>query len=118
MVPITAMPIEPPSCRPTLSTAEASPDSLGLTPEIATKLVETKTRPRPTASTTSGPSTEATYSAWAGRDESQNSPTAATRAPAAMGTPGPVRAIKRDGGRPPPTPPGAAARNQNQPCAG
>ena len=29
------MPIEPPSCRPTLSTAEASPDSLGLTPEMA-----------------------------------------------------------------------------------
>ncbi len=56
-VPSTAMPSEPPSCRPTFSSAEAIPDSSAVTPEIAVMLVDTKTPPRPMARTTSGPST-------------------------------------------------------------
>src|SRR5258708_1699358 len=58
-VPMIAMPSEPPSWRPTLSRAEARPDSVGLTAEMAVALVETNAMPRPIASTTSGPNTSA-----------------------------------------------------------
>src|SRR5258706_15721374 len=48
-VPMIAMPSEPPSWRPTLSRAEARPDPLGVTAQMAVALAENKATPRPMA---------------------------------------------------------------------
>ena len=55
-----AMPSEPPSWRPTFRRADAKPDSLGWTPEMAVTLVDTNAMPRPIARTTNGPRTSVT----------------------------------------------------------
>ena len=110
-VPISAIPIEPPSWRPTLSTADTMPDSSGRTCAIAVMLVETKTWPRPRASTTSGPSTDATYDAWSVIAESQNRPAAAISAPAAIGSLGPMRPASLDVTPAPTATPRAVGRN-------
>src|ERR1700691_886452 len=53
----SAVPMEPPSCWPTLSVADATPASLGATPKVPVFIDGGIERPMPAPATISGPST-------------------------------------------------------------
>ena len=54
------VPIEPPSCCPVLTVAEATPASCGATPNVPVFIDGAIVKPKPRPATSSGPSTAAT----------------------------------------------------------
>ena len=60
----SAVPIEPPSCWPTLIVAEATPASYGATPYVPVFTAGAITSPTPSAVTTSGPRMTDAYPEW------------------------------------------------------
>src|ERR1700759_1273488 len=61
MVFSSEVPIEAPSCWPTVTGAEATPASCGATPNVPVLIDGAITRPMPTAARMTGPSTPAAY---------------------------------------------------------
>jgi len=55
------VPMDAPSCWPTLTVAEATPASCGATPKVPVLIDGAITRPMPMAATMSGPTTPVAY---------------------------------------------------------
>ena len=93
MVLSSAVPIEPPSCWPTLSVAEATPASFAATPKVPVLKPGATDMPRPAPVSSKGPSTAATYEEWTPIPVSQTIPPAAISRPSPIKGFGPVRGI-------------------------
>src|SRR3954447_309731 len=88
------VPIEAPSCWPTLTVADATPASCGATPKMPVLIAGATTRPRPSPASTSGPSTPSTELVCAPSWASQAIAPAAMTNPAVTTGRGPTLGIR------------------------
>ena len=93
MVFSSEVPIEAPSCWPTMTVAEATPASCGATPNVPVLMDGAITMPMPAAARMSGPTTPAPYPVCGPSWASQTAPPAAASIPPATSGLGPTRGI-------------------------